>query len=80
MKDEPCVKIKTQATMATINFVRELIIVDENKIEETKKEASVMESYTETLLDTCAYLLQLSLTNEYTPLQEEVLALLSCIA
>lgn len=80
MRDDPSVKIKTQATSATINFVRELIIVDEKDLEETKKEAGVMENYTETLLETCAQLIELSLVSPFTPLQEEVLALLSCIA
>lgn len=39
-----------------------------------------MESYTDLLLETCATNLQLSLTTNYITLQEETLALLSCIA
>jgi|JI9StandDraft_2_1071091.scaffolds.fasta_scaffold1874524_1 hypothetical protein len=46
MQNDPSIKIKTQATSAAINFVRELIVVDEDKIEETKKESAVMDTYT----------------------------------
>lgn len=80
MRDSPHLKIKSQATSATINFVRELIIIDEDNFENVKRETSVMENYNDNLLDTCASNLQLSLTSNFTPLQEETLALLACIA
>jgi len=63
MRNSPLIKIKSQATSATINFVRELIIVDKDNFEEIKREDSLMEPYTESLLETCAINLQLSLTS-----------------
>ncbi len=61
MRTETYLKLKTQATSATINFVRELIVVDERNIDDTKKEASIMETYTKDLLENCSYLLDESL-------------------
>ncbi len=80
MRTETYLKLKTQATSATINFVRELIVVDERNIDDTKKEASIMETYTKDLLENCSYLLNESLEKNFPPLQEEILALLACIA
>ena len=80
MKTESSLKLKSQATSATINFVRELIVVDERGIDDIKKESSIMETYTKDLLATCSVLLNESLVKNYTPLQEETLALLACIA
>jgi len=80
MKSEEHVKVKTQATSATINFVRDLIVIDENNIEDVKKESQVIEEYTEPLLKICAEIIEESLSSSYTPLQEEILALVSCVA
>lgn len=73
-------KIKTQATSAAVNFVRELIQVDEAGIEDTEKETSAIEAYTDDLLETCSKLFSEGLSVKYSALLEEVLALISCIA
>ena len=52
MNSDSLMKIKTQACSATVNFVRELIQVDENGIETTKKENSAIDSYTDEVLET----------------------------
>lgn len=80
MSNDALVKVKTQAVAATINFVRELIRVDENNIEETKTEKDVIEPYVPKLMEVTANLLQESISSTYSPLQEEVLALLAVIA
>jgi len=54
MKDETIPKVKSQATSATINFVRELVVVDENDIEDVKKESTVIKQYVPELLGTCS--------------------------
>jgi len=61
MNNESYLKLKTQATAAAINFVWELIVVDEKNIEDVKKESSIMETYTNDLLTTCSTLLNESL-------------------
>ena len=80
MQNDPVVKIKAQAVSATINFVRDLIVIDENNIEDVRKESDVLKDYTEELLNICGDVLQLSITTTYKPIQEEILALVSCIA
>ena len=68
MRTETYLKLKTQATSATINFVWELIVVDERNIDETKKESSIMETYTKDLLENCSTLLDESLQKNFGPL------------
>lgn len=80
MDQDELFKIKATATSAAINFVRELITVDENNIEEMKKDKGTLGPYISQLMQICGKLLEASLDNPYTPLQEEVLALVSCIA
>lgn len=80
MNNESYLKLKTQATAAAINFVWELIVVDEKNIDDVKKESSIMETYTNDLLTTCSTLLNESLQKNFAPLQEETLALLACVA
>jgi hypothetical protein len=50
MNSDSLLKIKTQATSAAVNFVRELITVDETGIEDTERETSALELYTDELL------------------------------
>lgn len=50
MSSSSLIKIKTQATSAAVSFVRELIQVDANEIEETEKETSAVEDYVDDLL------------------------------
>jgi hypothetical protein len=46
MNSDSLIKIKAQATSATINFVRELIHVDENEIgKKNRPQASLTEKY-----------------------------------
>ena len=83
MQDEPYIKLKTQATSCMVNFVRGLIdeeaFFDEQS--ETQKEyALILAPYSGAMVDTISGLFQLSLDQNYAPLQEEVLGLLSCIA
>jgi len=80
MNSDQLIKIKTQATSACVNFVRELIHEDENEIEETEKEVAAIEEYTDDLLESCSKLFSEGLDNNCASLQEEVLALVSCIA
>ena len=80
MSSDSLIKIKTQATSAAVSFVRELIQVDENEIEETEKETSAIEDYVDELLSLCAKLFTEALDQNYQALQEEVLALVSWIA
>ena len=76
---EELLKMKTQAVSATVNFVRGLITVDEDA-EAEKKNSDVLEPYVDNILELMAQLLELSFQQSYPPLQEEVLALLSCTA
>ncbi|CAI2376389.1 unnamed protein product [Moneuplotes crassus] len=80
MKSDCYMKIKTQATSAAVSFVRELIQVDEQGIEETEREVGAIEGYTDDLLNCCADLFTDAIEKDYPALQEEVLALISCIA
>lgn len=80
MNSDALLKVKAQATSAAVNFVRELIQVDEDGIEDTEKEASAIEEYTDDLLESCSKLFSEGLEHNYPALQEEVLALISCIA
>lgn len=80
MNSGSLIKIKTQATSAAVNFVRELITVDEAGIEETERETSAIEEYTDELLEICSKLFSEGIEHNHSSLQEEVLALISCIA
>ena len=83
MQEEQLIKVKTQATSAMVNFVRGLIDEEafQDESSETQKEyAKILAPYSAAMVDTIGSLFQMSLNNNYAPLQEEVLGLLSCIA
>ena len=83
MQEEQLIKVKTQATSAMVNFVRGLIDEEafQDESSETQKEyARILAPYSTAMVDTIGSLFQMSLNNNYAPLQEEVLGLLSCIA
>lgn len=77
MNSDAIIKIKTQATAAAVSFVRELITVDEQGIEETEKETDAIEEYTDDLLESCSKLFSEGIQHNHASLQEEVLALVS---
>lgn len=80
MNSDTLLKIKTQATSSTVSFVRELIQVDENEIDETQKESGPVEEYTDDILGACVNLFTQAMEVSNAALQEEVLALISCVA
>jgi hypothetical protein len=83
MREEELIKLKTQATSCMVNFVRGLIdeeaFTDESS-DNQKEYSQILAPYSAHLVSTITGLFQLSLTQDYAPLQEEVLGLLSCIA
>lgn len=75
--------MKSQATSCMVSFVRGLINEDEETEyeEEKKKEYSqILVPYVPKLVETISALFSISLVRNYAPLQEEILALLSCLA
>jgi hypothetical protein len=80
MRSEKYLKMKTHATSAMLNLVAGLIQEDEDEIEETVNSSSILDNYLTDLLSVSASLLEESITQNYAPLQQEVLSLLSNIA
>jgi hypothetical protein len=83
MEQEELIKLKTQATSCMVNFVRGLIDEDAfmDESSDAQKEYSViLAPYAGGIVSTITGLFQLSLSTSYSPLQEEVLGLLSCLA
>ena len=81
MNSEPKLKLQTQATACMTSFVKGLIDDEVAEDSETQqKNKKVLLPYTEQILDSIGMLLQKSIDEKYQPLQEEVLATLSCIA
>lgn len=83
MEKEEYMKMKSQATSCMVSFVRGLINEDEETEyeEEKKKEYSqILVPYVPKLVETISALFSISLVRNYAPLQEEILALLSCLA
>jgi hypothetical protein len=83
MLEEQNIKLKTRATSCMVNFVRGLINEEgyEDVEDEIQKENSaILFPYASSIVETISALFQMSLDQNYAPLQEEVLSLISCIA
>lgn len=80
MTNETMIKIQTHAVSTTINFVRGLINEEEEERDDTHKNTKIMNTYSSSLFTTLANLLKKAMQDNYEPLQEEVLALLSIAA
>lgn len=81
MNLEPQLKLQTQTVACMTSFVKGLI--DDEAAEDSEvqqKNKSVLLPYTDQILESIGVLLQKSIDTKYQPLQEEVLATLSCIA
>lgn len=82
MANEEMIKLKSQAVSCTINFVRGLIedAEDDADEDEVKKHKEILTPYSDSLCIAIMQMLDLSIQKNYTPLQEETLALLSVMA
>lgn len=84
VSSEQFIKSKAQAVSATINFVRGLIEPEEGGLEideeELTKHKSVLEPYIENLVLMISSMLELSIAQNYMPLIEETLGLLTVMA
>jgi hypothetical protein len=81
MNSEELLKMKTQAVSTMINFVRGFINADDDNEEDESTNANkIMEIYSKDLFLTLVSLLKQAMTNNYEPLQEEVMSLISCLA
>ena len=80
MDTEPLLKMKTHAVSTTINFVKGLLEGDEEEEENSTANSKIMESYQVTLFEYIVALLGKALSENYEPLQEEVMSLLSVVA
>lgn len=70
MQEEKLIKLRTQATSATLNFVRGLIEeeTDAETDKSQKENAKILLPYASTLVDTISTLFQQSLDLNYAPL------------
>jgi hypothetical protein len=82
MTEEQLIKSVSQTVSCAVNFVRGLINGDEEELEEAQLEENkaLLIGYSEQLVNVISVLLQRSIAENYAPLQEETLALLSCLA
>ena len=78
MKSEGILKLQTHAVSATINFARGLNTEEEE--EEEVDGAKIMALYATPLFDNLVTLLEKGITQNYEPLQEEVMNLISVVA
>lgn len=80
MTNETVLKMKTHAVSTMINFCKGLIDEDEDEVETTKKNSTIMNMYAEELLTILVNLLNIAMENSFIPLCSEVLDLLSLVA
>lgn len=82
MKDEQLLKMKTRAVQCMTNFVRGLFNEDDDQGKEDVPEdhKNLLNTYADDMVQTISDLFQLSIDQNYAPLQGEALALLSCLA
>lgn len=78
MNTETMLKLKCHAVSCVINFVRGF--VSEEEEEDEKKTFKILENYTKDIFVSLATLLKLAIQENYEPLQEEVMNLLSLLA
>lgn len=78
MATESMIKIQTHAVSATINFARGLTEEDED--DETTNGDKIMAIYAQQLFENLVVLLKKGIDENYEPLQEEVMNLLSVVA
>lgn len=79
MNTEAILKLRCHAVSCVINFVRGFVS-EEDEEEEEKKAMKILEIYTKDLFVSLAGLLKLAITENYEPLQEEVMNLLGLMA
>lgn len=82
MKDEQLLKMKTRSVQCTTNFVRGLLNEDDDqgKEEVPEEHKNLLQQYADDMVQTISDLFQMSIEQNYAPLQGETLALLSCLA
>jgi len=78
MKNETMIKIQTHAVSATINFARGLSSDEDD--EEEVDGAKIMTLYAAPLFQNLIALLEKGISQNYEPLQEEVMNLISVVA
>lgn len=79
MKEESLIKVQCHAVSTIINFAKGLV-EDEEDEEETVDGKAIMEQYSTDLFESLIVLLKKGIDENYEPLQEEVMALLSVVA
>ena len=83
MQEEQMIKSRSQAVSCCVNFIRGLINydeTDETDEKELENNKALILGYSEQLVVVISSLLHHSIEQNYAPLQEETLALLSCLA
>lgn len=81
MNNETVIKMQTHAASTAINFVKGLIDEEEEEeVETTNTSKTIMLIYAKDLFNTLTNLLKKAMIENYEPLQEEVLNLLSVTA
>jgi hypothetical protein len=81
MNSEKQIKLQTQAVACMTSFIKGLIeddAAEESEVQQRNKK--VLVPYTDQIVQSISALFQRSIEEKYTPLQEEVLATLSCLA
>jgi len=81
MNNEKHLKMQTQAIACMTSFIKGLIeyeAAEDSEVQTKNKE--VILPYTDQIIQSITVLFQRSIDEKYTPLQEEVLATLSCLA
>lgn len=80
MKGETLIKMQSHIVSTIINFARGLITEDDEEDEEATNGNKIMEIYSAELFENIINLLKKAIDENYEPLQEEVMSLLSVVA
>lgn len=79
MNEETIIKLQCHAVSTLINFAKGLVNQDE-ETEDTTKPSKIMETYSRDIFASLVNLLKKAMQENYEPLQEEVMNLLSVVA
>jgi hypothetical protein len=78
MNEEALIKLQCHAVSTVINFAKGLS--DDDEEDDTKKSIKIIELYSKQLFTTLVTLLNKAMQQNYEPLQEEVINLLSVVS
>ena len=80
MNEETMMKMQCHAVSTVINFAKGLLNEDNEEDDENTNGDKIMQVYSENLFETLVKLLKKALDENYEPMQEEVMSLLSVVA